>query len=1204
MIQRLNQFLSSLRYEKLPEKEKDDREAQPCPSSKPQPASTGQRRQHADEKGHWPVALLSVKGMTCAACSRAVEAALSSLAGVKRVSVALLQESAEVHYDESVVSPEELVSAVEDAGFEGGLVNVRHPRQQLEVLRMRVTGMVCASCSSAVEKALLSQGGVTKAAVALASGEVEAQFDSAVVTAEALMTAVEDAGFEASLVSQGGLETLTLRVYGMTSTASATAVEAALRRVAGVARAGVRLDEGLAEVWYDPNATGPRDCIAAIERCDAGGGGGSSTTGTSPVQPLTAELLRSLSPWGVGGSGGNAGGGGGKGSGGTMSAADREVRYWWGLFSTSLFFTVPVFIVAMVLPMMPGTEGFMSTPLIWKIPCNQVVKWALATPVQFIVGWRFHRGAFKALRRGTANMDVLVSLGTNAAYLYSVISILFHRYEGHRLEMDEPMKVDPNGYVPTDFFETSAMLITFILLGKYLEAAAKGRTSAALAALAALVPDTATLVVLDEATGAVLDCREVPSALIHRGDIIRVLPGSKVPTDGVIVEGQSYLNEAMVTGESAPKWKRPGDVVIGGTINTSNPLLVRATRVGSETVLSQIVRLVEHAQMTKAPVQAFADRVAAIFVPLVIALALLTWFGWYMAGLTGVLKDALPPGHTPFLFALLFGIAVLVIACPCALGLATPTAVMVGTGVAAQMGILIKGADALEAASKVKVVVFDKTGTLTRGKPTVTDWRLFGAVEGGSGAVGSSWPGLGAPLDLATLCRCVGAAESASEHPLARAILDFCKLHLVMAQHGATTRHTAAAAAAAAAAGALGDYPSKDLHEQSGSGRSGSRASQREQAAELEALLPKALDVVVTPGVGITCAVSAEHLAQLAAVAAGAAAASSRSGSRGGSAAALPAASGSAAACSTVRVAVGNRLLMQQELVDIPAEAEVFSGPMESCGQTVVHVALNGRLAGVLAVADPLKTEAAGVVAALRGRGVQVVMLTGDNWRTARALAGQLGVDMVHAETLPKTKALKIRELQSSGKVVAMVGDGINDSPALAAADVGVAIGSGTDIAIEAADYVLMRDDLEDVLVALDISKRTFNRIRLNYVWAMGYNTLMIPVAAGVFYPITHHQLPPWLAGLCMAFSSVSVVASSLLLRRYRRPPKVLREVVSGPSRATTWGLSSHRKSLDEEAEGGAGGSGHSPLLPRSGPIAANCGGSKRASVELVRSER
>ncbi|GIL89731.1 hypothetical protein Vretifemale_17508 [Volvox reticuliferus] len=977
------------------------------------------------------------------------------MAGVKRVSVALLQESAEVHFDDAAVTPEELVSTVEDAGFEGALVNVRHPRQQLEVLRMRVTGMVCAACSTAVENALLSQGGVSKAAVALASGEVEAQFDSAVVTAEALLTAVEDAGFEASLLSQGGLETLTLRVCGMTSTASATAVEAALRRVPGVARAGVRLEEGLAEVWYDPNATGPRDCIAAVERCDGGVGG--STTGTPPAQPLTAELLRSLSPWGGSGSGEGAGGGG-KGSSGTMSAADRELRYWWGLFSTSLFFTVPVFIVAMVLPMMPGSEGFMSTPIIWKIPCNQVVKWALATPVQFIVGWRFHRGALKALRRGTANMDVLVSLGTNAAYFYSVISILFHRYEGHRLEMDEPMKFDPNGYVPTDFFETSAMLITFILLGKYLEAAAKGRTSAALAALAALVPDTATLVVLDEATGAVLDCRDVPSALIHRGDILKVLPGSKVPTDGVIVEGQSYLNEAMVTGESAPKWKRPGDVVIGGTINTSNPLLVRATRVGSETVLSQIVRLVEHAQMTKAPVQAFADRVAAIFVPLVIALSLLTWLGWYMAGLTGVLKDALPPGHTPFLFALLFGIAVLVIACPCALGLATPTAVMVGTGVAAQMGILIKGADALEAASKVKVVVFDKTGTLTRGKPTVTDWRLFGAVEGGSGAVGSCWPGLGAPLDLATLCRCVGAAESASEHPLARAILDFCRLHLVMAQHGATTRDTAAAAAAGAPGGG---YPSKDLHEPSGSGRSGSRASQREQAAELEALLPKALDVAVTPGVGITCAISTEHLAQLGAAAAGAAASSSRVGSRGGSAVALPAALGAAAANGTVRVAVGNRLLMQQELVDIPAEADAFIGPMESCGNTVVHVALNGRLAGVLAVADPLKAEAAGVVAALRGRGIQVVMLTGDNWRTARALAGQLGIDMVHAETLPKTKALKIRELQSSGKVVAMVGDGINDSPALAAADVGVAIGSGTDIAIEAADYVLMRDDLE-----------------------------------------------------------------------------------------------------------------------------------------------
>ncbi|EFJ52982.1 hypothetical protein VOLCADRAFT_102604 [Volvox carteri f. nagariensis] len=884
-----------------------------------------------------------------------------------------------VHYDESRVSTQELVAAVEDAGFEGGLVSVRHPKQQLEVLRMRVTGMVCAACSNAVENALLSQPGVNKAAVALASGEVEVQFDSAAVMAEALLSAVEDAGFEATLLSQGGLETLMLRVYGMTTTACATAVEAALRRVPGVARAGVRLAEGLVDVWYDPNTTGPRDLIGAVEACDGGAAVGG---GTPPSQPLTAELVRSVSPWGspsgagVGGS--NGGGvakgwpGGGGGGGSAASAADRELRYWWGLFSTSLFFTVPVFLVAMVLPMLPGSEPFMSTPIL-GFPCNQLVKWALATPVQFIVGWRFHRGAIKALRRGTANMDVLVSLGTNASYAYSVISILFHHFTKHRLEGSYEMSADmaaagppgsspaapgpagapqPMAYVPTDFFETSAMLITFILLGKYLEAAAKGRTSAALAALAALVPDTATLVVLDEATGAVLDSREVPSALIHRGDVLRVVPGSKVPTDGVIHEGQSYLNEAMVTGESAPKWKRPGEVVIGGTINTSNPLLVRATRVGSETVLSQIVRLVEHAQMTKAPVQAFADRVAGVFVPVVIAAALLTWLGWYVAGLTGAFPASwLPEGHTPFLFALLFGIAVLVIACPCALGLATPTAVMVGTGLAAQMGILIKGADALEAASKVDVVVFDKTGTLTRGRPTVTDCRLFECTAGEGAGTGSCWPGLGAPLDLATLCRCVGAAESSSEHPLARAILDFCRVHLLMAQHGATTRDTAAAAAAMSTA---------------------------------------------------------------------------------------------------------------TELVDVPAAAEAFVGPMESCGHTVVHVAVNGVLAGVLAVADPLKAEAAGVVAALRGRGVQVVMLTGDNWRTARALAGQLGVDTVHAETLPKTKALKIRELQSGGKVVAMVGDGINDSPALAAADVGLAIGSGTDIAIEAADYVLMRDDLEE----------------------------------------------------------------------------------------------------------------------------------------------
>ncbi|KXZ42129.1 hypothetical protein GPECTOR_199g357 [Gonium pectorale] len=832
-----------------------------------------------------------------------------------------------VAFDDSVITPEQLVEAVEDAGFDGGLRGVKQPKQQLEVLRLRVTGMVCAACSTAVENALLAQAGVSRAAVALASGEVEVAVDAGAVTAEALVAAVEDAGFEAALLSQGGLESLTLRVEGLSSTASCVAAEAALRRVRGVARAAVNAVLGQAE----------------------------------------------------------------------------------------------------------------------------------------------------------------------------------------------------------------------------------GRTSAALSALAALAPDTATLVTLDEG-GCVVESREVAAGLIHRGDVLRVLPGAKVPTDGLIVEGQSYLNESMVTGESVPRWKAVGEVVIGGTLNTSNPLLVRATRVGNDTVLSQIVRLVESAQMSKAPVQAFADRVAALFVPAVIAASLLTWTGWFAAGSLGAFPpDWLPEGHTPFLFALLFGIAVLVIACPCALGLATPTAVMVGTGLAAQMGILIKGADALEAASKVDAVVFDKTGTLTRGRPTVTDWRLVSSGGrlgfGGSGGASTSagLPPGAAPLpvgvlplplpapaaanaDLALLCRCVGAAESGSEHPLARAILDFCRLQLIMAQHGATTAATAPSPAGpATSAASLSPQPPPPPA--AGGGSSGGAATDG-----LGSLLPKPLNVEVAPGIGITCSVAADQLAALATAA-----------SSGGAAAGSAGGAGTVASASLVRVAVGNRLLMQQESVSIPAEAEAYVEGMERGGHTVVHVALGGALAGLLAVADPIKPEAPGVVGALRARGSQVVMLTGDNGRTARALAGQLGIPPadVFAETLPKTKAQKIRELQSCGRVVAMVGDGVNDSPALAAADVGVAIGSGTDIAIEAADYVLMRDDLEDVLVALDISRRTFNRIRLNYLWAMGYNTLMIPVAAGVLYPLTRMQLPPWVAGMCMAASSVSVVVSSLLLRRYKRPTCVLRQVVA-----------------------------------------------------------
>eukprot|EP00882_Tetradesmus_deserticola_P007169 GHRQ01007548.1.p1 GENE.GHRQ01007548.1~~GHRQ01007548.1.p1 ORF type:complete len:744 (+),score=290.70 GHRQ01007548.1:392-2623(+) len=629
-------------------------------------------------------ALLSVKGMTCSACTSAVEAALRAVSGVTKVQVALLQHSAEVHYNAAVACTDDLVSAVDDCGFDCKLLSVHNlsdgadPQDERpQIARLGITGMTCAACSGSVERALQALPGVMRVGVSLPTGEAEVAHQPSSITAEALVAAVEDLGFDARLVSKAGLECCSLGVQGMTCSACSSAVERALCAVPGVSSAAVSVLAGRAEVWYDTSVTGPRAFLQAVD-----------------VAGFVGSLLAAESSKG--------------------SDAAAELAEWRNLLSMALVFTIPVFLLAMVLPMLPGTEAVLAAP-VFGFRLDELLKWGLATPVQFWIGWRFHKAAFKALRRGVANMDVLVALGTGASYGYSVISILHHRFVHH---------TNVN-YTPTDFFETCAMLITVIILGKYLECAAKGKTSAAIQSLMSLAPESANLVTLDE-QGHVLTEDVVESALIHHGDLLKVLPGGRIPADGELLHGCSYINESMISGESAPVLRQKGDALIGGTINTGNALVMRATRVGADTVLSQIVRLVERAQMSKAPIQAYADYVASLFVPVVVGLALLTWLIWFIAGsVGGYPEDWLPLGHTHFLFALLFGIAVLVIACPCALGLATPTAVMVGTGVGAHLGVLIKGGDALERGHHVNTVVFDKTGTLTRGHPQVTEAVLF-----------------------------------------------------------------------------------------------------------------------------------------------------------------------------------------------------------------------------------------------------------------------------------------------------------------------------------------------------------------------------------------------------------------------------------------------------------------------------------------------
>lgn len=610
---------------------------------------------------------------------------------------------------------------------------------------------------------------------------------------------------------------------------------------------------------------------------------------------------------------------------------------------------------------------------------------------------------------------------------------------------------------------------------------AKGKTSEAIVKLCSMAPASAILLEEDLNGGDVIE-REIPSSLIQTKDVLKVLPGSRIPADGKIVYGSTFIDESMLTGESIPVGKTVGDPVVGGTLNNGGMIHIQAERVGADTTLSQIVRLVEGAQLSKAPVQAVADRISAVFVPVIVSLSLCTTAIWYLAGVSGIVPDSwIPPGHSLFLFSLLFGIAVMVIACPCALGLATPTAVMVGTGVAASNGVLIKGGDILERAVDVNVVVFDKTGTLTFGKPVVVDFLMLDKAIPAHVAA-----------DIAA------ALEKSSEHPIASAIITFENLY----RSGKWVSQSRPS---------MFQQKSNDVSSSAGLVVS-------EKPSKVTNSTTIAHDVEILVGQGLAASIKTpEDL---------------RRNTRFG---------------SNISILLGNANLLKSKGIaglDSGSAAAEYAREMESRGCSCIYMAVDGVLATIFCVMDPIKPESRGVVSALHQMGIMCVLLTGDNWRTARAVGHQLGVTNIHAEVMPGDKAAVVSELQSSKKcTVAMVGDGVNDSPALAKADIGMAIGSGADVAVEAADIILVKSDIEDVIMALDICRATFRRIKWNYVWALGYNLVMVPIAAGCLYPMFQFQLPPWIAGGCMALSSVSVVASSLLLRTYTRPTRVLRDV-------------------------------------------------------------
>ncbi len=781
-----------------------------------------------------------------------------------------------------------------------------------------ILGMSCAACSARVEKALNKKDGVLNATVNLLQQKATIEYDEQKVDISDIVDTIEKVGYQVPLVRK------TLLIEGMSCAACSARVEKALNKVEGVIKANVNLATNKAIVEFPSGVVEDRDLIEAVKKA-----------GYKAKVEIEKDMHRG------------------------KKLREQEIKSLKTSFIISAILSVPLF-----------SAMFFHMAGIDNILTNGYFQLLLATPVQFIIGYRFYKGAFNSLKGGGANMDVLVSMGTSAAYFYSVYNLFngIHEY----------------------YFEASAVVITLVLLGKTFEAIAKGKTSEAIEKLMKLQPETARVI----KDGVEVD---IPIEKVEVGDVIIVRPGEKIPVDGIILEGDSSIDESMITGESIPVDKTEGDQVIGGTINKFGSFKFRATKVGKDTALSQIIKLVEEAQGSKAPIQRLADKISGIFVPIVMGIALITFLIFYLV------KGSFDTG-------LMNAVAVLVIACPCALGLATPTAIMVGTGKGAENGILIKSGEYLEKIHKMDTIVLDKTGTITKGEPEVTDIISLNS------------------LDEYELLKIAATVEKASEHPLGKAIV-------------------------------------------------------RKGEEEL-LLLAEVDDFIALPGKGLKATFEGKT------------------------------------------VCIGNRKLMDEFNISIKTgEEELYR--LESQGKTAMLIAIDDKLVGIIAVADKIKENSKKVTKDLKDMGLEVYMITGDNKRTANAIAKEVGIDNVLAEVLPEDKANMVEKIKSEGKIVGMVGDGINDAPALVTADIGFAIGTGTDIAIEAADVILMRGDLNSIVTAIKLSHSTMKIIKQNLFWAFFYNSIGIPFAALGY-------LNPIIAGAAMAFSSVSVVSNSLRLKKFK----------------------------------------------------------------------
>ncbi|KFP52267.1 Copper-transporting ATPase 2, partial [Cathartes aura] len=1001
------------------------------------------------------MAVIRIDGMTCNSCVQSIEGTISQRQGVQRIAVSLADRTGNIHYDPVVTDGEELRAAIEDMGFDASVLT-EPPRQgcaldalpdsphldgpnqpsgaTAEKCFLQITGMTCASCVSTIERNLQKEDGIVSVLVALMAGKAEIKYKPEFIQPLEIAQLIQNLGFEATVIedhaeTEGNVELL---ITGMTCASCVHNIESKLMRTNGIFYASVALATCKAHIQFDPEITGPRDIIKIIEEIG-----------------FHASVARRVP---------NA----------HNLDHKKEIQQWRKSFLCSLLFGIPVLIL-MIYMLIPHGEHHGSTVLeqnlIPGLSILNLLFFVLCTFVQFLGGWYFYVQAYKSLKHKTANMDVLIVLATTIAYVYSCVILVVAIIE----------KAEKS---PVTFFDTPPMLFVFIALGRWLEHIAKSKTSEALAKLISLQATEATVVTLGPDHSIIRE-EQVAVELVQRGDIVKVVPGGKFPVDGKVIEGSSMADESLITGEAMPVTKKPGSTVIAGSINAHGSVLVNATHVGNDTTLAQIVKLVEEAQMSKAPIQQLADKFSGYFVPFIIIISTVTLIVWITIGFINfdVIQKYFPnqnkhvsKAELILRFAFQTSITVLSIACPCSLGLATPTAVMVGTGVAAQNGILIKGGKPLEMAHKIKTVMFDKTGTITCGVPKVMRVLLLGDT---------------AVLSLKKVLAVVGTAEASSEHPLGVAVTKYCKEELGTQSLGYCT------------------------------------------------------DFQAVPGCGISCKVGGveavlgtaeEGLDKLDAN-------RSRDGSAllGDNALITLSESHGPSTSHTYSVLIGNREWMRRNGLHIANDVNDAMTDHETKGQTAILVAIDGVLRGMIAIADTVKQEAALAVHTLKNMGIDVVLITGDNRKTAKAIATQVGIKKVFAEVLPSHKVAKVQELQNGRRKVAMVGDGVNDSPALARADVGIAIGTGTDVAIEAADVVLIRNDLLDVVASIHLSKRTVRRIRINLILALIYNLLGIPIAAGVFMPVGL-VLQPWMGSAAMAASSVSVVLSSLQLKWQVKP--------------------------------------------------------------------